>query len=164
MKSSGTGADAPMGIGALARRFGLATHVLRHWESKGLLGPERDTAGRRRYGDEDAARVAVILRAKEAGLGLETIRRLVDPADDTRDRREVLRTEAQALRARIAAAQAALDLLDCAIDCPHEDLDTCPTFRRMVTERMTAGGGDVPQVPPRAARAGTRQRSRGFLP
>ena len=30
-----------MTIGELAARFGLATHVLRHWEAVGLLGPER---------------------------------------------------------------------------------------------------------------------------
>ncbi|WP_375546893.1 MerR family transcriptional regulator [Streptomyces gossypii] len=35
-----------MSIGALAARFGVATHVLRHWESKGLLHPGRDAGGR----------------------------------------------------------------------------------------------------------------------
>jgi DNA-binding transcriptional MerR regulator len=42
-----------MSIGALAARFGLATHVLRHWESMGLLHPVRDAGGRRRYGADD---------------------------------------------------------------------------------------------------------------
>ena len=28
-------------IGELATRFGLATHVLRHWEDEGLLSPAR---------------------------------------------------------------------------------------------------------------------------
>src|SRR5690242_4166048 len=71
-----------MGIGAVAARFGLATHVLRHWESVGLLSPER-VGDRRRYGPDDLYRVAVILRAKEAGLALEDIRRFIaarDPA------------------------------------------------------------------------------------
>jgi MerR family copper efflux transcriptional regulator len=36
-------------IGDLAARFGLATHVLRHWEEMGLLRPARTSAGRRRY-------------------------------------------------------------------------------------------------------------------
>lgn len=30
-------------IGELAQRFGLATHVLRYWESMGLLKPARRT-------------------------------------------------------------------------------------------------------------------------
>jgi DNA-binding transcriptional MerR regulator len=55
------------GIGAVSERFGLATHVLRHWEAMGLLTPARDAAGRRRYKTADLTRVAVILRAKEAG-------------------------------------------------------------------------------------------------
>src|SRR5262249_30579296 len=56
MKSSGE-----LTIGELANRFGLATHVLRHWESMGLLVPGRDRGGQRRYGDGDLARVALIL-------------------------------------------------------------------------------------------------------
>ncbi|MEV4460634.1 MerR family DNA-binding transcriptional regulator [Microbispora sp. NPDC049633] len=36
MKSSAT-----IGIGEAAARFGLATHVLRHWEYVGLLTPSR---------------------------------------------------------------------------------------------------------------------------
>jgi hypothetical protein len=40
--------DAELTIGELAARFGLATHVLRHWETKGLLSPARRVAGRRR--------------------------------------------------------------------------------------------------------------------
>lgn len=71
------GGPEPLSIGAIAQRFGLATHVLRHWESMGILTPARDAAGRRRYGSTDLTRVAVILRAKEAGLSLDTIRQMV---------------------------------------------------------------------------------------
>jgi DNA-binding transcriptional MerR regulator len=60
--------DQVLSIGALAQHFGLATHVLRHWEAMGLLAPARDAAGRRSYGVADLARVAVILRAKGADL------------------------------------------------------------------------------------------------
>jgi DNA-binding transcriptional MerR regulator len=44
-------------IGAVAENFGLATHVLRHWESVGLLTPERDAAGHRRYREHDLTRI-----------------------------------------------------------------------------------------------------------
>src|SRR4051794_12544791 len=76
MKSSGDNGASATSIGALAARFGLATHVLRHWESTGLLHPVRDAGGRRRYGADDLTRVATILIFKEAGLGLDTIRSL----------------------------------------------------------------------------------------
>jgi DNA-binding transcriptional MerR regulator len=134
-----------MSIGALAGHFGLATHVLRHWESMGLLTPARDAAGRRRYGPADLTRVALILSAKEAGLSLESIATLMTAADPAK-RRDVLREEAAALRSRIAAAQASLDLIEGALQCDHEDFTRCPNFARMLAERIGAGArsrGDV---------------------
>lgn len=125
-----------MSIGDLAGRFGLAAHVLRHWESAGLLSPARDAAGRRRYTGADITRVAVILRAKDAGLSLEAIGTLT-AGSDLRKRRETLRREAEALRRRIAAAQASLELLEGALGCGHEDITECPRFQQSVAERIT---------------------------
>ncbi|MDW6056988.1 MerR family transcriptional regulator [Streptomyces sp. FXJ1.4098] len=138
------GGREPMSIGAIAQRFGLATHVLRHWESMGLLTPARDAAGRRRYGITDLTRVAVILRAKEAGLSLDTIRSLAATADPTQ-RRDILCEEAEALRSRIAAAQASLDLIECALDCDHEDFTQCAHFQQMVADRI--GLDAAPHIP-----------------
>jgi DNA-binding transcriptional MerR regulator len=135
MKSSGE--HETLSIGALAERFGLATHVLRHWESMGLLSPVRDGAGRRRYNAADLTRVAVILRAKEAGLSLYTIRSLAATTDPTA-RQGILRQEAETLRSHIAAAQASLELIECALDCDHEDFTQCPHYRQMVAERIGA--------------------------
>ncbi|TDC62432.1 MerR family transcriptional regulator [Actinomadura sp. GC306] len=140
MKSSEPG---PMSIGALAGHFGLATHVLRHWESMGLLTPARDTAGRRRYGPADLTRVALILSAKDAGLSLEHIA-VLTTATDPAKRRDVLREEAEALRSRIAAAQASLELLEGALNCDHEDFTLCPNFERMLAERVEGGAGPPP--------------------
>ncbi|NYI03537.1 helix-turn-helix domain-containing protein [Allostreptomyces psammosilenae] len=131
MKSSE--ADGPLAIGALAARFGLPTHVLRHWESMGLLEPERDHAGRRRYGRPDVVRVAAVLRAKEAGLSLESIRQLLATAD-VDARRRVMARHRDDLRQRMERIRAALEMLDCAMGCRHADLATCPHFRRAVAE------------------------------
>ncbi|MGA5194049.1 MerR family transcriptional regulator [Streptomyces exfoliatus] len=120
-----------MSIGALAERFGLATHVLRHWEAMGLLSPARHATGRRHYRSADLTRVAVILRAKEAGLSLDTIRALVDTADAV-NRRNIVRKEAEALRSRIAAAQASLELIECALGCDQEDFTQCAHFQQVV--------------------------------
>lgn len=116
--------------------------MLRHWETKGLLTPVRDSAGRRRYGTADLTRVAVILRAKEAGLSLDTIRSLVVTADPAAHR-GILREEAEALRSRIAAAQASLALIECALPCEHEDFADCPHYRRLLRGRTgdLAGAG-----------------------
>ncbi|MFI2376176.1 MerR family transcriptional regulator [Streptomyces sp. NPDC018964] len=139
-----------MGIGALAERFGVAAHVLRHWEAVGLLAPARDTAGRRRYGTADLTRVAVILRAKEAGLSLDAIRSLVATADRA-GRRDVLREEAEALRSRIAAAQASLEMIECALGCDHQDLSRCPRFQRVVADRV--GTDTTVRLPVRPVRS-----------
>ena len=71
MRSAGRWASSP-------HRFELPTHVLRHWESMGLLAPERDAAGRRRYREDDAYRVAAIVSSKAAGMSLDQIRSLLD--------------------------------------------------------------------------------------
>ncbi|MFJ5901472.1 MerR family transcriptional regulator [Streptomyces sp. NPDC093064] len=129
------GQDTAMSIGPVAERFGLATHVLRHWEAMGLLAPDRDSAGRRGYHVGHLTRVAVILRAKEAGLSLDTIGSLAATADPAK-RRDLLQEEAAALRSRIAAAQYSLELIECALGCDHEDFTQCAHFRQMVADRI----------------------------
>ncbi|WP_203662837.1 MerR family transcriptional regulator [Actinocatenispora rupis] len=116
-------------IGELAAQYGVATHVLRHWEDVGLLAPARDPAGRRRYDAGDATRVGAILRAKQAGLSLDAIRDLF-AAPSGADRRARLAAHQADLRARIAELQARHDLLNCAVECPAEDIATCPDFHR----------------------------------
>src|SRR3546814_6963546 len=71
MKSSTN--DAVWSVGQVAERFDLPTNVLRHWETVGLLTPERDSADRRRYGPDDVVRIAVIQRSKAAGIRLQTL-------------------------------------------------------------------------------------------
>ncbi|MFG3256336.1 MerR family transcriptional regulator [Streptomyces sp. NPDC048172] len=125
---------AEVGIGEIAHEFGLAPHVLRHWEASGLLSPPRDGAGRRRYGDAERVRVAVVLRAKEAGMGLEAIRALLTRGDPA-TQRATLRAQRDVLRERAARTRAELELVEHALDCAHEDLTDCPRFQELVRER-----------------------------
>lgn len=117
-------------IGEVAARFGLPTHVLRHWEAEGLLSPAR-VGDRRRYTDEDVQRVAAILVSKEAGFGLADIRAML-AARTAPERTEVIARHREELLARIARAQAALEMLEG--DCPHDDIMTCPHFRGLLAE------------------------------
>ncbi|MEV6831006.1 MerR family transcriptional regulator [Amycolatopsis sp. NPDC051102] len=84
--------------------------MLRFWEAEGLLTPAR-VGARRRYSDAD------LLTARSAA-----------------DRAAMAARQRDRLRARIARAQAALDLLEG--DCPHDDLMACPNFRGLLAERL----------------------------
>ena len=128
MAASWTG---KMTIGELADRFGLATHVLRHWESVGLLEPAARVNGRRRYGEAQAARVTMIVRGKEAGFGLAQLREMLD-ASNPAARKAILERHHAALEQRIAEAQVAKEMVEHALHCPHEDFTECPRFLRIV--------------------------------
>jgi len=117
-------------IGELAGRFGLAAHVLRHWEDEGLLAPER-VNGRRTYGDHHAVRVAMILRGKAAGLRLDQLRAVLD-APGGASRRELLREHRDALDERIRELAASRELIDHVLHCEAEDFTRCPVFIRLV--------------------------------
>jgi DNA-binding transcriptional MerR regulator len=143
-----------MTIGEVARRFGLATHVLRHWERVGLLEPARVEGARRRYGTEDLYRVAAILLAKQVGFGLEDIREMF-AAQDPADRQDALRRHRTTLLRRIAEAQASLELIEHALDCSHEDIAQCPHFRAGLDARIALRPPDAARSspsPPRATR------------
>ncbi|WP_285136560.1 MerR family transcriptional regulator [Microbacterium sp. lyk4-40-TSB-66] len=129
MKSSGES------IGEAATRFGLDTHVLRYWEDEGLLRPVRDGAGRRRYGDDDAVRIAVILRNKAAGLSLEQIRVLLD--DDAPDRHRVLEEHVAELDRRAADIAQARAMTEHALRCRSHDITQCPRFRSHVADVLS---------------------------
>ena len=125
--------SSPMTIGEVADHFGLPTHVLRHWESVGLLAPARVEGGRRRYTGDDLVRVATIVRAKQAGLPLPDIREFLTSIHSPA-RKEVLRRNHRALQARMAALQSALDLLEAGLNCSHDDIATCPNYRAHLAE------------------------------
>lgn len=128
MKSS----PASYSIGDVAQRFGLATHVLRHWEDQGLLTPARDGADRRRYVDDDLVRVAVILRSKAAGMSLDQIAVLLD--DQAPRRHEVLESHLADLERRMAEMTRSQEMTSHALRCKHHDITECPRFRAMVAD------------------------------
>ncbi|SEH00765.1 DNA-binding transcriptional regulator, MerR family [Nonomuraea solani] len=119
-----------MSIGELAARFGLATHVLRHWEAMGLIRPARRSSGRRRYTEDQVSRVTMIVRGKAAGLGLEQLREMFD-AGTRDDRRELLRRHQAELEWRIRQAEASRTLIGHALECSEPDFTLCPKFQQM---------------------------------
>ena len=128
-------------IGEVAAQFGLPSHVLRHWESEGLLTPARE-GDRRRYSDADVYRVAAILVAKDAGLGLPDIRAVL-AARSAPARHEVMARHEAALTERIARAQAGLAMLAGGQECGHDDIMTCPHFRKRLDDVLTSNSASA---------------------
>lgn len=128
--------DIRWSIGDLAERFELETHVLRHWEDRGLLAPERDGAGRRIYGEDDAYRVATIIASKASGMSLDQIRTLVDASAE--GRRDALRAHLDELDRRQAELERSRHLTRHALECRAHDITTCPGFQAHV-EDIVAG-------------------------
>lgn len=129
-------------IGELAERFGLAAHVLRHWESMGLLEPARRTGGQRAYGQADLERVALILMGKEAGFTLRELRTLLSTPNPM-DHREALQRHVDELQRRIDRARAAKDLIEHALTCPHS-FPGCEHARAQITARIPPAPGYDP--------------------
>lgn len=123
-----------LAIGELAERFGLATHVLRHWESVGLLEPARCAGGQRSYERADLERVALILMGKEAGFTLGELRTVLS-APSPMDHRDLLRRHVDELERRISRARAAKELIEHALACPHP-FPECEHARDQIAARI----------------------------
>lgn len=131
-KAPDNSTDDNWSISDLASRFDLPTHVLRHWESLGLLAPRRDASGYRRYGRKDLFRVAIIQRNKLAGMTLEQIGILLD-AESAR-RHEVLEAHLRDLDERLLALQRSREMTEHALRCRSHDIATCPRFSAAVED------------------------------
>lgn len=142
--------SSQMSIGDLAGQFGLATHVLRHWEDVGLLAPERDTAGRRRYGRTELVRVATILRSQAAGMSLEQIGVLLD-ADAPR-RHQVLEAHVAELDRRMEEMQLSREMTLHAMSCRAHDVANCPGFRKGVQDLIDGNPSTIVQGLPATGR------------
>lgn len=129
MKSN---AEHPWSVGDVASRFELPTNVLRHWESVGLLTPPRDAGGRRRYGEDEVVRIAVIQRSKAAGMTLEQIAVLLD--DSARGRHEVLQQHLDDIDRRMEEMRRSREMTEHAMGCRAHDIATCPRFRAGVDD------------------------------
>ncbi|MHC9046208.1 MerR family transcriptional regulator [Microbacterium saperdae] len=129
MKSS---SQSPWSVGEVAARFDLPTNVLRHWETVGLLRPVRDPAGRRRYGEDEVVRIAVIQRSKAAGMSLEQIGVLLD--DGSAGRHQVLQEHLDDIDRRMEEMRRSREMTEHAMRCRSHDIATCLRFRAGVAD------------------------------
>jgi DNA-binding transcriptional MerR regulator len=108
-------------VGEVADRVGLTVHTLRWYEQEGLVEPvERDTAGRRRYGDDDLNWLRLLIRLRSTGMPVRDMRRyaeMVRAGDGTvGDRLRLFVEHRERVLARIAELNADLAVLDAKIE------------------------------------------------
>ena len=108
---------SPFHIGALAERTGRSIHTIRWYEAQGLIpGVERDSGGRRVYGELHVGWLDLLDRLRRSGMSIAEMRAytaLVKRGRSTlRERREMLAAHRERVLGTIAEHRAALKLID----------------------------------------------------
>lgn len=124
---------APLTIGQLARRAGVATSALRFYEAQGLLAGSRSTGGHRLYPRHALRRVAFIRAAQTVGLRLPQIKAALATLPDGRtptkaDWARLSASWAPLLDVRIAALQQLRERLTGCIGCGCLSLKACALY------------------------------------
>ena len=123
-------ASAPLTIGALSERSGVATSALRYYERQGLIHAERTTGNQRRYQRSTLRRVAFIRSAQRVGLTLEEIAGALQTLPEGRtptksDWARLSRDWRPRIDAQIERLERLRDKLDGCIGCGCLSLRTC---------------------------------------
>jgi MerR family redox-sensitive transcriptional activator SoxR len=132
-----------LSIGDIAQRTGLSVSAVRFYEDKGLVAPERNAGGQRRYTRADLRRLSFVMAAQRLGLSLTAIAEAMSalPADRAPSKADWTRVatgiEAR-LEAQIAMLQALRDKLDGCIGCGCLSLETCALYN--ADDRAAAAG------------------------
>ena len=123
-------------IGELAQRVGVATSALRYYEELGLLCPAERRAGRRYYDEAAVDVVGAILLLQDVGFTLAEIGRLWSDRTDRAGQGALLTAKLDELARKADEIAVARQALEHALDCPAPRLTACPSFQRVVHERL----------------------------
>ncbi|BDM70290.1 hypothetical protein HEK616_37770 [Streptomyces nigrescens] len=138
MEGMRVGEDTFWNIGEVARKTGLTVKLIRHWSDLGIVPPARRTpGGYRLYGTEALARLQLARTLRGLGLGLATIRDVLEREDTLT---QVAATHIDALEAQIRTLRSQQAVLRSVIrrDTTAEGLTTMTELARMSdAERRT---------------------------
>ena len=123
-------ANAPLTIGEVSARAGVATSALRYYEDQGLIHAERTGGNQRRYARATLRRVAFIRSAQRVGLSLEEIAEALGTLPEGRtptraDWSRLSRSWRPRIDAQIERLERLRDKLDGCIGCGCLSLRTC---------------------------------------
>ncbi|MFI1916780.1 MerR family transcriptional regulator [Nocardia sp. NPDC020380] len=111
-------------IGDAAAVLGIEAHVLRHWESVGLLLPPRTPSGHRVYDSNTLDYARLIRTLQRSGLSLEQIRELGMSPCDTRTL--LIEAKRREIHAQMALLEATDGFLAHLTACSHPVVADCP--------------------------------------
>jgi MerR family redox-sensitive transcriptional activator SoxR len=120
-------------IGQLAKRTGISVSAIRYYEEQGLVAPERNAGGQRRYLRSDIRRLSFVLIAQQFGFTLDAVRRELEKLPNTRtptkrDWERIGNVFGKALDQKIDALQQLRARLNGCIGCGCLSLEACKLY------------------------------------
>jgi len=147
---------AMLTIGQLAERTGLAVSAIRYYETQGLVTPERNAGGQRRFLRSDIRRLSFVLIAQQFGFTISQISEQLQvlpernaPSKD--DWAQISVGFRQKLDEKIDTLTRLRDNLDGCIGCGCLSLPKCALYNRDDRARAKGAGprylmGDRPET------------------
>ena len=125
-----------MNIGDVASRSGLPAKTIRYYEDIGLIAPDRDANGYRRFVESDLHKLAFLGRARALGFTIEDCRNLLALWEDTSrasaDVRAIAKGHLREIEEKIADLQAMqATLSELVRDCAGDDRPDCPILKTL---------------------------------
>lgn len=118
-----------MTISALARQVGVKPSAIRYYEDIGVLRRPERTGGHRRYDEQAAYRLAVVVRARQLGFTLDEIKELFfgfRPNATASERwKQLTRRKLAELEDQAARIRAMQDVLQRLSQCSCSVLERC---------------------------------------
>ena len=122
-----------LSIGQVATRTGMSVSAIRFYEEAGLVSPDRNLGGQRRFLRSDIRRLSFILIAQQLGFSLDEIRTRLESLPQGRtptqtDWKKISREFRLVLDDRIALMTRMRDRLDGCIGCGCLSLKNCALY------------------------------------
>jgi MerR family redox-sensitive transcriptional activator SoxR len=128
---------APLTIGAVAERAGIATSAVRYYERRGLLVADERRSGQRRYRESTLRRLVFIGMLQDAGLSLDEIAGILE-ATDVESWKAIAAARLEVLDEEIERLQQAREYLRGALLCRFDHPATDCRIMGMEIDRRLA--------------------------
>ena len=125
-----------MNIGDVAARTGLPTKTIRYYEDIGLVTPQRDANGYRRFHEADMHKLGFVGRARALGFSIEECRDLLALYEDedraSADVRQIAIGHLEEIERKITALSDMRDTLKGLVHaCAGDHRPNCPILKEL---------------------------------